>query len=56
LTVLIWKLIVEFCGNEEEAEWAQRLPDWYKEKNLLPCQELIHGLLVVQPVSWTSYL
>jgi hypothetical protein len=54
--VLIWKLITEFCGSEKEAEWAQRLPEWYKEeKYLLPCQELIHGLLVVQPVAWTSY-
>jgi hypothetical protein len=25
--VLIWKLIIEFCGSEKEAEWAQRLPD-----------------------------
>lgn len=50
--VLIWKLIIEFCDSEKEAVWAQRLPDWYKkEKNLLPCQELIHGLLVVKPVA-----
>jgi hypothetical protein len=50
--VSIWKLIIEFCCSEKEAEWAQRLPNWYKkEKNLLPCQDLIHGLLVVQPVA-----
>lgn len=50
--VLIWKLIIEFYGSGKEVEWAQRLPDWYKkQKNLSPCQELIHSLLAVQPVA-----